>query len=191
MVSLAGCSSVSGFSPLGEQISASLPNDETGLRRYAEELGRRYDANPADRQTVLIYAAVLRKLGQTAQAVALLQREAASNPEDLDVLGAYGKALADVGRYQEAAEVLSRAYGQTNMIALDTRGQALAEVMLVVKNAEFGLVVQRGLERETWTCSPRCEPAISPGDSARHTGEAIKQAGQHGGCARPNAPAAK
>jgi Flp pilus assembly protein TadD len=110
MMSLAGCTSVSGFSPLGEQISASLPNDETGLRRYAEELGRRYDANPADRQTVLIYAAVLRKLGQTAQAVALLQREAASNPEDLDVLGAYGKALADVGRYQEAAEVLSRAH---------------------------------------------------------------------------------
>ena len=110
MASLAGCASVNGFSPLGEQISASLPNDETGLRRYAEELGRRYDANPADRQTVLIYAAVLRKLGQTAQAVALLQREAARNPEDLDVLGAYGKALADAGRYQEAAEVLSRAH---------------------------------------------------------------------------------
>jgi Flp pilus assembly protein TadD len=49
-------------------------------------------------------------LGQTAQAVALLQREAARNPDDLDVLGAYGKALADAGRYQEAAEVLSRAH---------------------------------------------------------------------------------
>jgi Pilus formation protein N terminal region len=102
-----------------------------------------------------------------------------------------GIADATVLRRQNRIVLTARAYGQTNMIALDTRGQALAEVMLVVKNAEVGLVVQRGLERETWTCSPRCEPAISPGDSARHTGEAIKQAGQHGGFARPNAPAAK
>ena len=107
------------------------------------------------------------------------------------VIGNPGIADATVLRRQNRIVLTARAYGQTNMIALDTRGQALAEVMLVVKNAEFGLVVQRGLERETWTCSPRCEPAISPGDSARHTGEAIKQAGQHGGFARPNAPAAK
>ena len=110
LAGLAGCTPLTNISPFGAEISASLPNDETGLRRYGEELGRRYDANPADRQTVLTYATVLRKLGQTAQAVAVLQREAARTPDDLDVLGAYGKALADVGRTQEAADVLARAH---------------------------------------------------------------------------------
>lgn len=87
------------------------------------------------------------------------------------VIGNPGIADATVLRRQNRIVLTARAYGQTNMIALDARGTALAEVMLVVKNAEVGLVVQRGLERETWTCSPRCEPAVSPGDSSRHTGK--------------------
>ena len=63
---LTGCVSLALTTPLTEQINASLPSDESGLRRYSDELGRRYDSNPADRETVLAYAAVLRKLRQTA-----------------------------------------------------------------------------------------------------------------------------
>ena len=92
------------------QKLAALPSDESALRRQADELGRRYDSNPADRDLVLTYAATLRRLQQSAQAVSVLQREAARNPEDLEVLGAYGKALADAGRFSEAADMLSRAH---------------------------------------------------------------------------------
>jgi Flp pilus assembly protein TadD len=45
-----------------------------------------------------------------AQAAAVLQRLAIKFPRDTEVLGAYGKALADSGRLREAAEVLPRAH---------------------------------------------------------------------------------
>ena len=48
--------------------------------------------------------------GQHAQAVAVLQGLAVKNPRDMPVLAAYGKALADAGRLQEAANVLERAH---------------------------------------------------------------------------------
>ncbi len=56
------------------------------------------------------YARSLRALTQYAQAMAVMQRLAAKYPKDLDVLGAYGKSLADAGRLTEAADVLSRAH---------------------------------------------------------------------------------
>lgn len=92
------------------QTRAALPDDERSLRQYADDLGQRYDANPTDRHVVLSYAAALRRLQQSQQALAILQREAARVPDDLEVLGAYGKTLADVGRFSEAADVLSRAH---------------------------------------------------------------------------------
>jgi Flp pilus assembly protein TadD len=47
---------------------------------------------------------------ENAQAVAILQRLAIKFPRDVEVLGAYGKALADAGRPREAAEVLAHAH---------------------------------------------------------------------------------
>jgi len=90
--------------------SATLPTDENELRRYAEELGARYDAHPKDKAAALAYARALHALDQNAQAVAVLQGLAIQNPDDLKVLGAYGKALADAGRLREASDVLSRAH---------------------------------------------------------------------------------
>ncbi len=92
------------------QSAAALPADESALRQLSEKLGRRYDSNPAERENVIAYAAVLRKLQRYPQAAAVLQREAARMPDDLDVLAAYGKALADAGRLNEAADVLSHAH---------------------------------------------------------------------------------
>ena len=101
------------------------------------------------------------------------------------VIGNPGVADATVLRRQNRIVLTARAYGLTNMIALDAVGAALAEVVLEVKNPGQGLVVQRGLERETWLCNPRCEAVVSPGDTGRHTGEAISSAGQYNGFARP------
>jgi hypothetical protein len=107
------------------------------------------------------------------------------------VIGNPGVADATVLRRQNRIVLTARAYGQTNMIALDARGEALAEVMLIVRNSEQALVVQRGLERESWSCNPRCERAVNPGDAARHTGEATGQAGAYGAFARPQAAGGK
>jgi len=87
-----------------------LPRDEAARRQFAEAWGRRYDANPQDKATAMTYARVLHGLDQNAQAVAVMQGLAIQYPEDMKVLAAYGKSLADAGEFRQAAEVLSRAH---------------------------------------------------------------------------------
>jgi Flp pilus assembly protein TadD len=90
--------------------STALPSTEQGRRQFTAEWGRRFDANPGDKVSALNYARGLRSLTEYAQAVAVLQQAAIKHPNDLEVLGAYGKALADDGRLREAADVLSHAH---------------------------------------------------------------------------------
>jgi Flp pilus assembly protein TadD len=112
LFTLTGCgktmSDVTGS--IGTSASAKMPTEEGALRRYAEQWGRRYDANRKDKATALTYAKALHALDQNAQAVAVLQGLAIQNPEDMKVLSAYGKALADAGRLKEAADILTRAH---------------------------------------------------------------------------------
>ena len=109
-LAMGGCKTMDGIGSFSARDSAALKGDDNSLRQHAESLGRRYDRNPADRETVLAYAGILRRLGQMEQAAAVLQKEAARKPDDLEILGAFGKALADAGRLTEAAAVLARAH---------------------------------------------------------------------------------
>ena len=84
--------------------------NEASWRAYAETVAPRYAAHPDDKAIAMNYASALRRLTQHAQAVAVLQRLAVKNPHDMEVLGAYGKALADAGRLQEAQDVLGRSH---------------------------------------------------------------------------------
>jgi Flp pilus assembly protein TadD len=101
-----GCQSSGLQPPSASSFAASEPE----LRRRAEDLGREYDRNPDAKEAALRYAQTLRRLSQYPQAAAILQRLAAKYPGDTQVLGAYGKALADAGRLREAAEVLAHAH---------------------------------------------------------------------------------
>jgi Flp pilus assembly protein TadD len=111
LLAIGGCGKLADVTgSIGPQRRAELPRDDSELRRFAEEWGRRYDADPKNKGVALTYARALSKLDRAAQAVAVLQGLAIRYPEQMDVLGAYGKALADAGRLQEAAEVLARAH---------------------------------------------------------------------------------
>lgn len=90
--------------------TSSIAGSATALRERADALGRKYEQSPADAATAIDYARLLRAQGQNAQAVAVLQQTAILVPKDMSVLAAYGKALADVGRLKEAADVLSRSH---------------------------------------------------------------------------------
>jgi Flp pilus assembly protein TadD len=89
--------------------SSATPTREQ-WRQSAEAWGRRFDANPGDAQAALYYARALRATDQRAQAVAVLQQAAIRSPTNPKLLAAYGKALADAGRFKEANEVLGRAH---------------------------------------------------------------------------------
>lgn len=103
---LGGCQSSSLQDVTGSLGVAS----ETDVRRSVEELGRQHDRNPDNKAIALNYARALRGMTENAQAVAVMQRLAIKFPRDAEVLGAYGKALADAGRSREAAEVLAHAH---------------------------------------------------------------------------------
>jgi len=101
---LGGCQS-SGPQDITGSISGA---SETDMRRSTEEWGRQYDRN--DKVVALNYARALRGMSEYAQAVAILQRLSIKFPRDVEVLAAYGKALADAGRPREAEEVLEHAH---------------------------------------------------------------------------------
>jgi Flp pilus assembly protein TadD len=117
-----GLSDITGS--IGTPQNRPMPTSEPELRRYSDDLAKRYEANPESKITAISYAKSLRALTQYAQAVAVMQRLAAKYPKDMEVLGAYGKALADDGRLQEAADILSRAHTpeQPNWSILSAQG---------------------------------------------------------------------
>lgn len=91
-------------------VSASMPANEARLRAYAEACQQRYDSNPGEKTASIDYARALRALTRYREAVAVIQTAAIKAPKDFDVLGEYGKALADAGQLTQAKAVLSHAY---------------------------------------------------------------------------------
>ena len=61
--------------------------------------------------------------------------------------------------------ITGKSYGETNLIAVDLDGNPVAEsIIRVTSGADAMLVVQRGAERETYNCAPRCLPVVQLGD---------------------------
>ena len=107
---LAGCQGLGEMSGSIASTRQPLPTDEVSLRSYADDWGKRYDGNPGERIASINYARALRALTRYSEAAAVMQAAAVKAPHDFDVLGAYGKALADDGQLEQAKEVLASSY---------------------------------------------------------------------------------
>lgn len=128
--SLGGCMTSRGSSDVTGSIAASTPRSDAEWRRVADTAGERYRANPKNAQAALQYAQALRATDQKTQAVAVLEQAAIANPSDKVVLGAYGRALVDVGNFKTALDVLSRAHSPDNpdWRLLSVQGAALDQL---------------------------------------------------------------
>ena len=63
--------------------------------------------------------------------------------------------------------ITAKSYGMTNLVALDRTGATLIEYPIqVVGPSDPMVVVYRGIERESYSCAPKCERRITLGDSA-------------------------
>lgn len=84
--------------------------------------------------------------------------------------------------------ITGKSYGSTNFIALDRGGAVLMEMMIQVgaSNAD-AIVVYRGVNRATYSCTPLCEPRIMLGDGQPHFTAATTQATAHSGFAQGGA----
>ncbi len=111
-VALAGCQGRGGLGDVTGSIgkSTTQPRSAADWHAESERWGKRYEANPKDREAAFYYARALRALDQNAQTLAVLQSAVLTHSNDREMLGAYGRSLADNGRLKEADEVLSRAH---------------------------------------------------------------------------------
>jgi Flp pilus assembly secretin CpaC len=61
--------------------------------------------------------------------------------------------------------VTGKGYGATNLLALDREGGVLLEQTIEVQGPPGVVVVHRGVDRESYSCAPDCEPRITLGDA--------------------------
>jgi Flp pilus assembly protein TadD len=108
--SLGGCEDVFDATRSIAGPAQDMPTGGAELRAYADDWGKRYDSDPGEKTASINYARALRALGRYGEAAAVMQGAAVRAPNDYEVLGAYGKALADSGRLAQAKEVLAHAY---------------------------------------------------------------------------------
>ena len=92
------------------QTTTAPPADEASLREYTDHWEKIYSAHPGEKIASINYARGLRALTRYKEAAAVMQAAAVRAPKDYEVLGEYGKALADDGDLQQARDVLTRSY---------------------------------------------------------------------------------
>ncbi|WP_158812650.1 pilus assembly protein N-terminal domain-containing protein [Methylocapsa sp. S129] len=68
-----------------------------------------------------------------------------------------------------AMVVTGKGFGETNLIALDGQGNVLDEKTIRVVPTGSVLIVQRGMERESYSCTPQCMPTVQLGDGKQFT----------------------
>ncbi|RYE60249.1 MAG: pilus assembly protein CpaC [Hyphomicrobiales bacterium] len=87
-----------------------------------------------------------------------------SAPANTVIIG--NPRVADVTIQDPQTLVLTgKSYGQTNMIVLDARGNAIADTLIEVVQAQADIVtVYMGAARTTLACAPVCQPTIMLGD---------------------------
>jgi Flp pilus assembly secretin CpaC len=99
-------------------------------------------------------------------------------PENTQMVIVGNPIIADVSLQKNGVVVLTgKSFGSTNLIALDRGGNMLAESTIRVQAPEAAVItVQRGLDRESYSCTPNCQPSVQLGDSTKYFGEVSGQA---------------
>ena len=84
--------------------------------------------------------------------------------------------IADVSvRSKNLLVITGKSFGITNMIALDTDRKIIFEKRLQVKREEARVVnLQRGALRQTYNCTPQCNPTMTVGDDQAYFDATVK-----------------
>lgn len=118
------------------------------------------------------------------------QATIAKLPEKVATIIVGNPLIADVAVQPGGMMVLTgKGYGVTNLVALDRAGNVLLEKAVQVQAARDNVVVvYRGVERETYSCQPRCERRITLGDGADYFTTTIGQSAARNTMAQGAAP---
>ena len=116
-----------------------------------------------------------------AQPITVLVDEARliKAPDQVATLVIGNPLIADVALQPGGVMVVTgKGYGTTNLIAMDRNGNVLEEHNVQVQASTTRLVtVYRGIERETYSCTPVCERRVMLGDMPTYFNANLMQGG--------------
>ncbi len=95
------------------------------------------------------------------------------------VIGQPGIADVTMLKNSGMGVITGKSFGETNLIALDAQGNLLGEWVVRVGAEKSDLLVQNGLDRESYICSPLCLPTVELSDAKQVAGERAGAAQQH------------
>ncbi len=85
--------------------------------------------------------------------------------------------------------ITGKGFGETNLIALDGEGKTVRSYLIRVVGGGNALVVQRGMDRQSYSCAPRCQPTARLGDDPAFYSATAGQTKQYVGYAASDAGA--
>ncbi len=187
----AGCQSKGGLGDITGSIGGTQtqPRSASDWHAESERWGKRYEANPRDRDAAFHYARALRALDQNAQALAVLQSAVLAHSNDRELLGAYGRSLADNGRLKEADEVLSRAHSPerpdwrilsaqgtvADQLGDHQRAQQIYQTALKIAPSEPTILSNLGLSFALSRQLPEAERVLREAASASRSDARVRQ----------------
>ncbi len=88
--------------------------------------------------------------------------------------------IADVATQKGGLIVVTgKMYGSTNLVLVDARGGIIGESMVHVQPPKVGVVtVQLGMQRQSYSCTPLCQPTVVVGNDPAWFSSAQGQAQQ-------------
>jgi Flp pilus assembly secretin CpaC len=81
-----------------------------------------------------------------------------------------------VGTKSSLMVLTPKSFGETNFIALDASGKPLSESIIRVVAGTDTLIVQRGMERQSYACAPKCQSTEKLGDDGKYFSATVDQA---------------
>jgi Flp pilus assembly secretin CpaC len=89
-------------------------------------------------------------------------------------------SIADISvKSDKLLVVTGKTFGITNIIILDAQNNIIANQRVLVRRDEAKVVnLQRGINRQSYNCTPQCNPSITVGDETGYF-ESISKASQN------------
>lgn len=100
-------------------------------------------------------------------------------PERVATIVVGNPLVADVSLQPGGTVVVTgKGYGTTNVMALDRQGNVLIDRIVQVEGPTDKLVtVYRGIDRESYSCTPDCQRRVTLGDAPSYFNATLGQAG--------------
>lgn len=114
--------------------------------------------------------------------ITLYKAEVFEMPEGTSTLIVGNPVIADISVLKKGSKVLitGKGFGETNVLAMDSDGNIISETRIRVSASnENKLIVQKGTDRESYSCSPSCMPTVNLGDAPAFISQTTGQIQAH------------